>query len=37
MKKGGIEAGLEKRETEDKLILTVSIPKNAPKKNKDEN
>ncbi len=27
MKKGGIEAGLERRETEDSLILTVSISK----------
>lgn len=28
MKQGGIDAGLERRETEDALILTISIPKN---------
>ncbi len=27
MKQGGIDAGLERRETEDALILTISIPK----------
>jgi ParB family chromosome partitioning protein len=27
MKQGGINAGMEKRETEDSLILTISIPK----------
>ena len=27
MKQGGIDAGLEQRETEDALILTISIPK----------
>jgi len=32
MKKGGIEADLEKRETEDRLILTVSISKHSLKK-----
>ena len=31
MKQGGIDAGLERRETEDALILTISIPK-APAK-----
>jgi ParB family chromosome partitioning protein len=34
MKRGGIEADLEKRETEDRLILTVSIPKHSQKKNR---
>lgn len=34
MKKGGIEAELEKRETEDRLILTVSISKHSLKKNR---
>lgn len=28
MKQGGIEADMDKQETEDKLILTISIPKN---------
>ena len=28
MKQGGIEAGIRKEETEDSLILTISIPKN---------
>ena len=28
MKQGGIAAGVEKQETEDRLILTISIPKN---------
>jgi ParB family chromosome partitioning protein len=32
MRKGGIEADLEKQETEDRLILTVSIPKHSLKK-----
>lgn len=27
MKQGGIDAGMERRETEDSLILTISIPK----------
>lgn len=27
MKQGGIDAGMERRETEDALILTISIPK----------
>ena len=27
MKQGGIDAGLQRRETEDSLILTISIPK----------
>ena len=27
MKQGGIEAGMQRRETEDALILTISIPK----------
>ena len=30
MKQGGIEAGLRREETEDSLILTISIPKNRP-------
>ncbi len=34
MKKGGIEAGLERRETEDSLILTVSISKASPGRGK---
>ncbi|MBQ1236448.1 MAG: nucleoid occlusion protein, partial [Oscillospiraceae bacterium] len=28
MKQGGISAGLKRQETEDSLILTISIPKN---------
>lgn len=28
MKQGGIDAGLQRRETDDSLILTISIPKN---------
>ena len=28
MKQGGIEAGMERQETDDCLILTISIPKN---------
>ena len=28
MKQGGIEAGVQRRETDDSLILTISIPKN---------
>jgi ParB family chromosome partitioning protein len=28
MKQGGIDAGMERRETDDKLIFTISIPKN---------
>ena len=28
MKQGGISAGVERQETEDSLILTISIPKN---------
>ena len=35
MKQGGIDAGLERRETEDALILTISIPKTQPKPNPD--
>ena len=31
MKQGGIDAGLERRETEDALILTISIPKTPAK------
>ena len=31
MKQGGIDAGLERRETEDALILTISIPKTQTK------
>ena len=31
MKKGGIDAGMEQRETEDALILTISIPKTPQK------
>ena len=27
MKQGGIDAGLKREETEDALILTISIPK----------
>ena len=27
MKQGGIDAGLRREETEDSLILTISIPK----------
>ena len=27
MKQGGIDAGMEQRETDDALILTISIPK----------
>ena len=27
MKQGGIEAGMQREETEDALILTISIPK----------
>ena len=27
MKRGGIEAGMTRRETEDELIVTISIPK----------
>ena len=30
MKQGGIDAGIKRRETEDSLILTISIPKNKP-------
>ena len=29
MKQGGVQADMQKRETEDALILTISIPKNA--------
>ena len=28
MKQGGIDAGVKRVETEDSLILTISIPKN---------
>ena len=28
MKQGGIDAGVKREETEDSLILTISIPKN---------
>ena len=28
MKQGGIDAGMKREETEDSLILTISIPKN---------
>lgn len=35
MKQGGIDAGMERRETEDALILTISIPKTQPKPNPD--
>ena len=28
MKQGGIDAGVKRQETEDSLILTISIPKN---------
>ena len=28
MKQGGIAAGMKREETEDSLILTISIPKN---------
>ena len=28
MKQGGIDAGIQRQETEDRLILTISIPKN---------
>ena len=31
MKQGGIDAGMRREETEDSLILTISIPKNRPK------
>ena len=31
MKQGGIDAGMERRETEDALILTISIPKSQAK------
>ncbi len=31
MKQGGIEAGMRREETEDSLILTISIPKNRQK------
>ena len=27
MKRGGIDAGMSRRETEDELIVTISIPK----------
>ena len=30
MKQGGIDAGIKRQETEDSLILTISIPKNKP-------
>ena len=30
MKQGGIDAGVQREETEDRLILTISIPKNKP-------
>ena len=30
MKQGGIDAGLRREETEDALILTISIPKEKP-------
>ena len=30
MKQGGIDAGVERTETDEKLILTISIPKNRP-------
>ena len=30
MKQGGIDAGMRREETEDSLILTISIPKNRP-------
>ena len=30
MKQGGIDAGVKRQETEDSLILTISIPKNRP-------
>ncbi len=30
MKQGGIDAGVKRQETEDSLILTISIPKNKP-------
>ena len=30
MKQGGIDAGMKREETEDSLILTISIPKNRP-------
>ena len=29
-KQGGIDAGMRREETEDSLILTISIPKNRP-------
>jgi len=36
MKQGGIDAGVKRQETEDSLILTISIPKNkAPRQEKD--
>lgn len=28
MKQGGIDAGMERTETDDRLIFTISIPKN---------
>ena len=28
MKQGGIDAGMKREETDDSLILTISIPKN---------
>ena len=30
MKKGGIDAGFKKEETDDELIVTISIPKKRP-------
>ena len=30
MKQGGIDAGVRREETEDQLILTISIPKGKP-------
>ena len=30
MKKGGIDAGYRQEETEDELIVTISIPKKKP-------
>lgn len=36
MKQGGIEAGMQREETDDSLILTISIPKAKPAKTEEE-